>query len=576
MCAAAVSERAMTHSFLDLMQPVSGAPLALGWRAGRAVSRAEFQLRVAGWYGLIAPLAGAQLALYLDDSIEFAAALFGAWHAGKTVWLSADTLQSSVSALRAEVDHFIGAFPADCQPLQIPPSAPMPLLFGTLSGEFPGLVVHTSGSTGTARAIPKKLAQLDSEVATLEHLFGECIGSAEIIATVSHQHIYGLLFKVLWPLATGRVLHADTMHFPEQLVERLHDRVLISSPAHLKRLPAHLHWPAGRLIFCSGGVLPADAALTCRTLLGHTPVEVYGSSETGGIAWRQRTGMIDDAWHAMPDVQWRVAEHGLLAVRSPHLPDDDWLILSDQIEALDQATFRLKGRCDRIVKIEEKRISLDALERQLNDSEFVLEAKLIMLDTPGRQFLGAVIVPSDHGRDYLQQHGKLALNRQCRAILQDVTEPVAVPRRWRYLDALPTDAQGKTTHAQLQALFARPDKVTAPAYTLILHEQQHAELEVRWPPELHYFAGHFPNAPVLPGVAQVHWAIQIARQIFSITHPFRAMHSLKFQHVVFPEDVTQLALHYDAGKASLKFAYTSSGRRHSSGRIDFQPGAASD
>ena len=28
----------------------------------------------------------------------------------------------------------------------------------------------------------------------------------DIVATVSHQHIYGLLFKVLWPLAAGRAI----------------------------------------------------------------------------------------------------------------------------------------------------------------------------------------------------------------------------------------------------------------------------------------------------------------------------------------------------------------------------------
>ena len=564
----------MVNSFLHLHQTDPDA--AAGCRAGRVVSRAEFQSRVTGWHAVLRPLAGAQVALYLEDSLEFAAALFGAWHAGKTVWLSADTLQSSITALQAQVDYFIGEFPPACQPLQSPDTASAVQSFAPLSGDCIGLVVHTSGSTGLARSIPKKLAQLDSEVATLEQLFGAQLGSAEIIATVSHQHIYGLLFRVLWPLASGRVLHAETLHFPEQLVEHLPDRVLVSSPAHLKRLPAHLHWPASRLIFCSGGVLPAEAALACRALLGQVPVEVYGSSETGGVAWRQRADAGDDAWHAMPDVQWRVAGLELLQVRSPHLADDAWLTLSDRIEALSDGAFRLKGRSDRIVKIEEKRISLDALEQQLQASELVQEARLIVMESRGRQFLGAVIVLSEPGRRILQQHGKLWLNRQCRAILQDVTEPVAVPRRWRYPDALPQDAQGKTTHALLQTLFAQHDEVTAPVYTLTSRDLQHAELEVHWPRGLHYFAGHFPQAPVLPGVAQVHWAIQIARQLFEVTHPFRAMHGLKFQHVVFPEDVTRLTLYYDAGKASLKFAYTSPARRHSSGRIDFQPGEVRD
>jgi hypothetical protein len=46
-------------------------------------------------------------------------------------------------------------------------------------------------------------------------LFGTPLGDAAIVATVSHQHIYGLLFKVLWPLSTGRAIHARSIAFPK-------------------------------------------------------------------------------------------------------------------------------------------------------------------------------------------------------------------------------------------------------------------------------------------------------------------------------------------------------------------------
>ncbi len=69
------------------------------------------------------------------------------------------------------------------------------MLFHCLDPDFIGLVLYTSGSTGTAQAIPKKLAQLGAEVAALETQFGALLGAADITATVSHQHIYGLLFQ---------------------------------------------------------------------------------------------------------------------------------------------------------------------------------------------------------------------------------------------------------------------------------------------------------------------------------------------------------------------------------------------
>ena len=80
--------------------------------------------------------------------------------------------------------------------------------FDSLNGDFVGLVLFTSGSTGVPQAIPKKLSQMSREVATLETQFGELLGVADISTTVSHQHIYGLLFNVLWPLVAGRAIHA--------------------------------------------------------------------------------------------------------------------------------------------------------------------------------------------------------------------------------------------------------------------------------------------------------------------------------------------------------------------------------
>src|SRR5471032_1143295 len=195
-------------------------------------------------------------------------------------------------------------------------------LEAALAPDFPALVVFTSGSTGAAQAIPKKIAQLASEVATLEILFGAIAGDAAVIATVSHQHIYGLLFKVLWPLSAGRAIHALSVTFPEQLAPALAAGpcVLVASPAHLKRLPTYLDWSSAartvRAVFSSGGPLPAETAHATGDLLGKIPLEVYGSSETGGIAWRQRGVVGDESWQPFPAVEWRIdSDDGLLAVR---------------------------------------------------------------------------------------------------------------------------------------------------------------------------------------------------------------------------------------------------------------------
>lgn len=213
------------------------AEFIVGWRNGAAVRNDEFLGRVAAWRNLLRRSPGNDFALYFDDSLEFGAALLGAWQSQKTVWIAGDTRAPTCAALTESVDGFLGEFPPACSPRR-PTSEDAEMHRDVveksvaIDGNFSALVVYTSGTTGTAQAIPKRLSQLSSEVATLESVFGPILGDAEIIATVSHQHIYGLLFKVLWPLTAGRAIHARSQHFPEPLAALMATRpcALIASP----------------------------------------------------------------------------------------------------------------------------------------------------------------------------------------------------------------------------------------------------------------------------------------------------------------------------------------------------------
>ncbi|MES2740470.1 MAG: AMP-binding protein [Pseudomonadota bacterium] len=557
----------------------------VGWRADAACELGHFCARMRDWSALLRARPGRHFALYLEDSLEFGAALLGAWQAGKTVWLSADTLAASCAALAVKVDGFLGDFPAALAPLSPPPEVPGSTVRPhALDPAFPALVVHTSGSTGAPQAIAKRLDQLASEVATLEALFGHKAAGAAVLATVSHQHIYGLLFKVLWPLAAGRPVYADSVSAPEALAVLLARRpcVLVASPAHLKRLPEHLDWAGARgqlrAVFSSGGPLAPEAALRCARLLEQVPVEVYGSSETGGMAWRQRGIGSDESWQAFPGVSWRLSQPGqLLEVRSPHLPDSAWLRLSDRAMASGGQRFMLLGRADRIVKIEEKRISLDAIEAALLNHDAVGEARVALCDpVPGvRHTLAAFVVLTAAGRAQLAADGKLAMNRRLRAALGGAVDPLALPRRWRYLERMPLNGQGKTTQAALMASLGKAAPVPAPPrrprWLLLESAPLRVVLELTVPAELLYLEGHFSDAPILPGVVQLDWAIAYGRQYFALPPRFCGVHALKFQHVIQPEQSVRLELQHDPHKNCLQFRYVSASGQHASGRILFGP-----
>jgi acyl-CoA synthetase (AMP-forming)/AMP-acid ligase II len=565
---------AESPDMLSLLSSARWSCRTVAWRQGKAVSYEEFVTRARAWRALLKRSHGQAFALYHGDGVEFAAALFGAWHAGKTIYLPGDNLPGTCAKLRARVDGYLGEFDPVWAPMMPTNCGADGAAFGRIDADFPGLVLYTSGTTGAAQAISKKLAQLAAEVATLEKQFGAELGSADVVSTVSHQHIYGLLFDILWPLTAGRAIRAQKFSFLEELITLERDGVLVSSPAHLRRLPESPAWPTAarrlRAVFSSGGLLPFDAAQESKRLLGRVPIEVYGSSETGGIAWRRQETKSDEVWTPFTGVDWRVAaDEQVLEVRSANLPDREWFCTADRATPIGDQSFVLRGRVDRIAKVEGKRISLSAIEAILSASPLVANARVLALEGR-RQRIAAFLVLSPAGRRKLASAGKLAVNRALRDLLSDSVEAAGLPRIWRYLDSLPVNAQGKTTYAELVALLEpEPHLRTKPHRRLIEKSAQRAVFELVGPRDLLYFDGHFPGRPILAGVVQVDWVIAFGRECFDLPPLFRAIHGLKFHRVIPPETPFILVLDHRPDKSALAFKITSRLGTHASGRVLF-------
>lgn len=549
------------------VRPLPGrAFLAAG---ATSADHAGFHREVLHWQASFRARAGDTWALHFEDAARFAAALYGAWHAGKTVVLPGDALTGTQARLRTRVDGFVGDWIESDMPA--PDHAPdADAAMVALDADTTRLVVFTSGSTGEPVAIEKRLRQLDAEVHALEAALGTPLDGVAVHGTVSHQHIYGLLFRVLWPLAAGRAI-VSRAFFPEDLLAAMdgQDAVLVASPAHLKRLPAQLSWASlhGKLraVFSSGGALPAEAAHEVARLLGVPPTEILGSSETGGIAWRRWETEVP-VWHPLPGVEWRVQD-GVLEVHSPHLSGDAWWRSQDRAEADAAGGFRLLGRADRIVKVEERRVSLDALERQIQTHPAVKDARVLLLGG-ARSALAAVVAMADGVPVPADAALRRALSQSLSRHLAATQDAVTRPRRWRFVVALPSNAQGKVTEAALTALF-RPER-PEPHWTL--RESGRAHVELLLDASLAVFDGHFTQAAILPGVAQLDWAVQLAREAFAMPPRFLRMEALKFQRVARPGDLIRLDLEWQAERGTLVFLYTSVHGAHASGRVVFADG----
>jgi hypothetical protein len=281
------------------------------------------------------------------------------------------------------------------------------------------------------------------------------------------------------------------------------------------------------------------------------------------VAWRQRA-RDGDAWTALPGVQWRLKDD-TLCVQSAHLDGDEWWETSDRAKVLDDGRFVLQGRADRIAKIEEKRVSLVAMEDALLASGAIAEARALLVAGEHGPRLAVVAVPNAEGWATLQAAGKLALNGQLRAHLLQSFERVVLPRRFRYVRELPVNTQGKATEALLSGLF-QPE---LPQAQWRERRPPQAAVSLDIVPQLRVFDGHFPGAPVLPGVVQLDWAIEFGRQVFPLPGRFLRAEQLKFSQPVLPPLQLELALEWDDTARRLGFRFSSQRGLHSSGRLVF-------
>ncbi|MEW7856239.1 AMP-binding protein [Pseudomonas chlororaphis] len=505
-----------------------------------------------------------RLALHLEDAAELAIALLGAWRAGVSVLLPADLQPQTRQRWATQVDLWLTDQPGDAHLVDFD-QPPLPAAELDLDGCR--LSLCTSGSSGEPKRIDKSLRQLANEVEALEQLWGEGLGQACIIGSVATQHIYGLLFRVLWPLCAGRTFVRRQLPFPEDLqrASREHPAFAwVASPALLKRMGDNLDWPAlspVRRVFSSGGALPADAAQGLHQRLGQWPTEILGSSETGGIAWRQG----DSLWQAFAGVELSQDSDGALLIASPYLPTGHVEHTADAARIAADGRFELLGRLDRIVKLEEKRISLPMLEQALAEHAWVAEARLGVV-RENRASLGALLVLSEQGLHALRNQGRRALTQALRQHLSQHCEALALPRRWRLLRQLPLNSQGKLPQADIEALLLAP-RPRAPEVLEQLEADGEWSLQLAIPPDLAYFSGHFPQTPVLPGVVQVDWALALGQQLLDLPGRFAGMEVLKFQQLVRPGDQVQLHLRFDHERGKLYFAYRNDTAACSSGRI---------
>jgi acyl-coenzyme A synthetase/AMP-(fatty) acid ligase len=505
---------------------------------------------------------GARVVLACGDRYRFSAALAASWLRGYVAVLPPNGQPATVHALveseRAvallhDRDEQQGLDVRTLESHDARDELPIEL---ALQPHDIAVVAYTSGSTGVPMAHPKALVQLLREPEA--HVVGFDLARRRVVAAVPPYHIYGLLFGVLVPLLGGGSTSRNAPLLPAELLREIesgHADVLIAVPPHLRAL-AELQreaWPRLHRVFSSAAPLPAQVSDALRGR-GVVVTEVLGSTETGGIAFREAASA---PWTPLPSVRTAIADDGLLSVDSPWLAPqaERPLATADRVEAV-PGGFRHLGRSDAVVKVGGRRIDTGDVEARIKAYPGVRDARVLSVASSNVRGVELLAVVEADALDLANLKRALAVH----------IDPVAVPRRFRVVAQLPRSETGKLTRAALLALFD--------VWEFPREHESNGRIRIRVPENCGYFRGHFDGLPILPGVVQLsEFALREARQRFPGLGPLSRVSRVKFKRLVAPNDELELALEAK-GPNVVQFALTVQGEPAAAGLLHFAPEAS--
>lgn len=179
---------------------------------------------------------------------------------------------------------------------------------------------YTSGSTGYPVAALKSKQNIDSELDDLNLLFRD-LDIKRAIVTVPFIHIYGSLFGLFYPLRYNLDIVLKEHFLPNDLLELIDDgSLVITTPLYIKalnKLSSSKDLSHSLFVSSTAPLASEDAKEFCKKFNSNI-VQIFGSTETGGIAYKYND---EELWSPLKSVKVSQDKDSRLIVSSPYISD---------------------------------------------------------------------------------------------------------------------------------------------------------------------------------------------------------------------------------------------------------------
>ena len=310
--------------------------------------------------------------------------------------------------------------------------------------DHPAIVAFTSGSTGSPQPHFKTWGSLVAVARSTGARLGLMSSDQmTVVATVPHQHMYGLEASIMLPIQHGMAFHVGRPLFPEDVRLALTDvpspRMLITTPLHIRAcVTTRSRLPPVECILSATAPLPRSLAKEAETLFQTRVYEVYGFTEAGSLATRRTVD--ENTWHVLDGITLHQESAGC-SLHAPYLREP--VLFPDLVSLQGPHRFVLHGRGTDLVNIGGHRGSLNDLSQKLNEIEGVQDGVFFLPDEKGTAVtrLIAFVVAPDKASEHIL------------SALRTVIDPVFLPRPLHLVPHLPRNETGKLTREALLGLL---------------------------------------------------------------------------------------------------------------------------